>query len=340
MVTSLTAISGPRPSRPDGGRQRHDGRPAAAGPQHSGGRPGETFLFREECANPGSPRDLARGVVGQGKKVADRRLRDRGRRAAASASRRLIRQPKAAGMRRSQARQGEPRLKRPSPAMTGSTAPSTQARTAKKLAPPFTIEWARLDMPGHQRNRAPHRCGPRACRRDRTRRPASRRRSRRVLQQRGDQRIGRSEPPAAQLRRDDRFHGLQLCRRVHAQIDFRGADIGMTEPQSDLSNVMRGLKHDHRATVPQLMRRYRAPAQGWTGMGRTADVLVQHIFEAGSCHRPAFGIDEELRCANIPPHGQPSPQIGRGFLPERKGGRPAATSRRQAAGSEGASRAT
>ena len=111
-------------------------------------------------------------------------------------------------------------------------------------------------MPGHQRNRAPHRCGPRACPRDRTRRPASRRRSRRVLQQRGDQRIGRSEPPAAQLRRDDRFHGLQLCRRVHAQIDFRGADIGVPEPQGDLSHVMRGLKHDHGATVPQLMRRY------------------------------------------------------------------------------------
>ena len=37
-------------------------------PQHRGGRPGESFLLREECANPGSPRDLARGVVGQGKK--------------------------------------------------------------------------------------------------------------------------------------------------------------------------------------------------------------------------------------------------------------------------------
>jgi len=49
-VTSLTAVSGPRRSRPDGGRQRHDGRPAAAGPQHRGGRLGESFLSREECA--------------------------------------------------------------------------------------------------------------------------------------------------------------------------------------------------------------------------------------------------------------------------------------------------
>jgi hypothetical protein len=95
-VTSLTAVSGPRPSRPDGGRQRHGGRPAAAGPQHREGRPGESFLPREECAQRA-----------QGKKVADRPLRDRGRRATASASRRLIRQQQAAKERWSLSRQGE-----------------------------------------------------------------------------------------------------------------------------------------------------------------------------------------------------------------------------------------
>ena len=45
---------------------------------------------------PGARCGLAHGVVGQGKKVAARRLRDRGRRATASASRRLIRQHQAA----------------------------------------------------------------------------------------------------------------------------------------------------------------------------------------------------------------------------------------------------
>jgi hypothetical protein len=95
-VTSLTAVSGPRPSRPDGGRQRHGGRPAAAGPQQSAGRPGESFLPREECAQGA-----------QGKKVADRPLRVRGRRATASASRRLIRQQQAAKERWSLSRQGE-----------------------------------------------------------------------------------------------------------------------------------------------------------------------------------------------------------------------------------------
>jgi hypothetical protein len=95
-VTSLTAVSGPRPSRPDGGRQRHGGRPAAAGPQHREGRPGKSFLPREECAQRA-----------QGKKVADRALRDRGRRATASASRRLIRQQQAAKERWSLSRQGE-----------------------------------------------------------------------------------------------------------------------------------------------------------------------------------------------------------------------------------------
>jgi hypothetical protein len=103
-VTSLTAVSGPRPSRPDGGRQRHGGRPAAAGPQHREGRLGESFLPREECAQRA-----------QGKKVTDRPLRDRGRRATASASRRLIRQQQAAKERWSQAVKGDPWFRRSLP---------------------------------------------------------------------------------------------------------------------------------------------------------------------------------------------------------------------------------
>ena len=49
-------------------------------PERSGGWPDETFLPREECANPGSLHALACGVIAQGKKVAGRPLRDRGRR--------------------------------------------------------------------------------------------------------------------------------------------------------------------------------------------------------------------------------------------------------------------
>jgi hypothetical protein len=89
MVTSLTAVSGPRPSRPDGGRQRRDGRPAAAGPQQSGGRLGETFLPREECAQRA-----------QGKKLAARPLRDLGWRPGAKPGERIAApDPPAAGRR-------------------------------------------------------------------------------------------------------------------------------------------------------------------------------------------------------------------------------------------------
>ena len=107
-------------------------------------------------------------------------------------------------------RQGEPRLKRPSPAMTGSTAPPTQARTAKKLAPRFTIEWARLDMPGHQRNRAPHRSTTRPSRPRSL--PIS---SRSTAATRSS---GRADPILAQGRGATRRGGLppELCG-VHAR---------------------------------------------------------------------------------------------------------------------------
>ena len=39
-----------------------------------------------------------------------------------------------------------------------------------------------------------------------------------------------------------------------AKIDFRGADIGMSEPERDLANVMGSLEHDDGAAVPELMR--------------------------------------------------------------------------------------
>jgi hypothetical protein len=44
--------------------ERHDDRPAAAGPQQRGGRPGESFLCREECAHARRGRKSQTGRCG------------------------------------------------------------------------------------------------------------------------------------------------------------------------------------------------------------------------------------------------------------------------------------
>ena len=77
-------------------------------------------MFPRGMRAPGSPCGLAHGVVGQGKKVAARPLRDRGRRATASTSRRLIRQQQAA-------RSGGPKPSRRAPAQAAFLPATTDA---------------------------------------------------------------------------------------------------------------------------------------------------------------------------------------------------------------------
>ena len=178
-----------------------------AGPQPQG----------RSTAEDGRPRDLSRRGMrdAQGKKVADRRLRDRGRRAPASASRRLIRQHQAARMQRSQ-----PVTENP-----GSRTPRRRSRVQRQHRHNRHNTNIRKLAPGHdQTEKARYKVHPRdrALRQWDPRRPVigcgptfSRRRSGCVLQQRGDQCIRCLEPPAAHLRRDHRFHGLQLLRDIH-----------------------------------------------------------------------------------------------------------------------------
>jgi hypothetical protein len=183
-VTSLTAVSRPRPSWPDGGRQRHDGRPAA--PRRTAGR---EFL-------------VARGMrAAQGKKVADRRLRDRGRRAPASASRRLIRQHQAAEERWSQAVK-ESLGSGAFVSDDGSFQHNRQPLSCRQSSLPVrTIKRQRLaPMRGASTRSNTVLTRPQGTStRSGTAHPClSRRRSERVFRQRGDQCVRRSEPAAGQ----------------------------------------------------------------------------------------------------------------------------------------------
>lgn len=122
--------------------------------------------------------------------------------------------------------------------------------------------------------------------------------------------------PRLSFRRDDRLDRFQLFGRVHAKVDLRRADVGMTEPEGDLPDVVGGLQHDDRAAMPELMGRDAAIAQRCTSLGRRADMLVEHIFEARSGHRLALGVDEQFWHVNLAPDAQPRAKIARGLLPE------------------------
>src|ERR1700761_9239139 len=45
-------------------------------------------------------------------------------------------------------------------------------------------------------------------------------------------------------------------------------------------------------------------------------MLVENVFETGSCHRSAFGVDEDLRNRSGSAYRQPSPEIGGGVFPK------------------------
>jgi hypothetical protein len=125
------------------------------------------------------------------------------------------------------------------------------------------------------------------------------------IHERGNQRVGSFEPSPAQLGRNDRFHRFQLFGRVHAQVNFRGPA---------LTGPARGGRDNFK---PVVLSEFQA-AVDTCHQRRCAGVLLQNIFESGSGQRHPFGIDEQLGHTNRSPHRQPSPQVGRGFLPEGK----------------------
>ncbi len=73
----------------------------------------------------------------------------------------------------------------------------------------------------------------------------------------------------------------------------------MTEPQGDLPDVVGGLQHDDRAAVPELMWRHAPITQRCAGLGRLADMLVEHILEPCTGHRLTLRIDEELHVGQL-----------------------------------------
>ena len=92
----------------------------------------------------------------------------------------------------------------------------------------------------------------------------------------------------------------------------------MTEPQRYLADIPGGLKHVHRAAMPQNMRRYWLGGKRGHDLRRNRGVLCQDIFEAGARHRPAGLVEEERGVAILGSDRDPGPDRGGGLLPERQ----------------------
>ena len=92
----------------------------------------------------------------------------------------------------------------------------------------------------------------------------------------------------------------------------------MAEPKRHLAYIARGLKHYDCAAVPQLVRRDGSGGERGAFLAGHLHVLAEYILEAIARHRRAFGIDEQLRRANVTADAEPGPQVVRGLLPERK----------------------
>ena len=235
---------------------------------------GAILLSREECG------------AAQGKKIASSHCGTRPA-SAASASRRLIRHQQAARSGGGSKRQREPRLRtvaakkkhRQQRLRTSALSSARSKRmAARKLLHRFVCAGR----------------GPRGSRRGgggaSDPRPA--------LQERCDQRIGRLERPRRSSGGTTASAASSFAMRP-SQIYFRRADIGMTEPERDFSDVTRRLQHYHRAAVAQLVRRDRTPVEGRAGFGRGAGMLI-HRYSKPARHRLSFGIDEESGARSSP----------------------------------------
>jgi hypothetical protein len=115
--------------------------------------------------------------------------------------------------------------------------------------------------------------------------------------------------PTTQRRGHDGFQGFELLRGICSEIDFGCLHIRVSQPQRDLTEVPRGLQDDHRARMTQDMRCDVLLCQRGTARCSELHILVEHVGEAHTRHGTAVCAQEHFRHGEVPPHGQPRPEI-------------------------------
>jgi hypothetical protein len=88
---------------------------------------------------------------------------------------------------------------------------------------------------------------------------------------------------------------LQLRGRTGAQVDFRALKAGMAEPKGDLPDILRRLERVDRTGMTQNMRCHSFGRDRRLLLCSRGGVLAQNVFESGSGHGVASGVQEQCR---------------------------------------------
>lgn len=110
-----------------------------------------------------------------------------------------------------------------------------------------------------------------------------------------DQPIWWPEFALAKVGRHHRLDSLQLLAGVGANVDLGRGQVGMSKPERNLADVLRGLQNHHCAGVPQHMWRGLLAGQGRTSLTRGEDMASKNVCHAPSTQGIAAGVDEHLR---------------------------------------------
>src|SRR5947209_5866505 len=87
------------------------------------------------------------------------------------------------------------------------------------------------------------------------------------------------------MRWNDRRQGIELLRRIATRVDLGGRQSGMTQPQRHLPDVLCCLQNDHRAGVPEHVRRDALLVEAGLLSSGGRGMLLEQIGEAPSAQR-------------------------------------------------------
>src|SRR5207245_721080 len=103
-----------------------------------------------------------------------------------------------------------------------------------------------------------------------------------------------------------------------SKVDLRGLNAVVSEPESDLSDVVCCFEHPHRASVPQGVRRNAFLGQRGTSQCCRAHTTFEHVFEARPRHCAAACVQEEFWDSSLAADSKPRTKICPGPLPDRQ----------------------
>lgn len=95
------------------------------------------------------------------------------------------------------------------------------------------------------------------------------------------------------MRWHDRITGLQLFGGIGAEIDFRGGEIAVPEPERDLPDILGGVEDDHRTGMAQDVWGEVLGRQRGALLPRAVRMALQHVREPPAAQGLAARVDKQ-----------------------------------------------